>query len=107
MKRIALTLVSLLVALHGSAKSLPASDATYLFATATCPKCKMIAARLDKAGIPYQKLIAEENPEAVKTIIYSKLSNYSFQDLLNFIRFLHPIFIDKRFGSFYNYHTTL
>ncbi len=36
-----------------------------LFATATCPKCKMIAARLDKAGIPYQKLIAEENPEAV------------------------------------------
>ena len=36
-----------------------------LFATATCPKCKMIAARLDKAGIPYTKLIAEENPELV------------------------------------------
>ena len=36
-----------------------------LFATATCPKCKMIAARLEKAGIPYTKLIAEENPELV------------------------------------------
>ena len=27
----------------------------------------------------------EENPEAAETIIYSKLSNYSFQDPLNFI----------------------
>lgn len=40
MKRIALTLVSLLVALHGSAKSLPASDATYLFAQRdSCDLC--------------------------------------------------------------------
>ncbi len=38
-----------------------------LFATTTCPKCKMIAARLDKAGIPYKKLIAEENADLVST----------------------------------------
>ena len=34
-----------------------------LFASATCPNCKMAAMFLDKAGIAYKKLLAEENPE--------------------------------------------
>ena len=34
-----------------------------LFASATCPNCKMAAMFLDKAGIQYKKLLAEENPE--------------------------------------------
>ena len=34
-----------------------------LFASATCPNCKMAAMFLDKAGIEYKKLLAEENPE--------------------------------------------
>ena len=34
-----------------------------LFATATCPNCKMAATFLDKAGISYEKIFAEENKE--------------------------------------------
>ena len=34
-----------------------------LFATATCPNCKMAATFLDKAGIAYDKVLAEENRE--------------------------------------------
>ena len=32
-----------------------------LFATATCPNCKIAAKLLDEAGIPYEKLLVEEN----------------------------------------------
>ena len=34
-----------------------------LFTTATCPKCTMAAMFLDKAGIQYKKLLAEENAD--------------------------------------------
>ncbi len=37
-----------------------------LFATPTCPNCKLAAALLDKAGIPYVKMIAEEHPDLVE-----------------------------------------
>lgn len=37
-----------------------------LFATATCPNCKMAASFLDKAGISYKKLLAEENAVLAK-----------------------------------------
>lgn len=42
----------------------PASGAQYtLFATKTCPKCKIAAQFLEKAGIPYEKLFVEDNKE--------------------------------------------
>ena len=34
-----------------------------LFATKTCPKCKIAAQLLEKAGISYEKLFVEENVE--------------------------------------------
>ncbi len=34
-----------------------------LFASATCPNCKMAAMFLDKAGVEYKKLLAEENAD--------------------------------------------
>ena len=34
-----------------------------LFATATCPNCKIAAALLEKAGVGFEKLLAEENAE--------------------------------------------
>ena len=37
-----------------------AADGTYLFTTATCPNCKIACAVLDKAGVSYQKLLANE-----------------------------------------------
>ena len=33
------------------------------FATATCPNCKIAAALLEKAGISFEKLLAEENAD--------------------------------------------
>ena len=41
------------------------SDGIYLFTTATCPNCKIATALLDKAGVGYIKLLAEENTELV------------------------------------------
>ncbi len=36
-----------------------------LFATATCPNCRAAGMFLDKAGISYEKLLADENPDLV------------------------------------------
>ena len=41
------------------------SDGIYLFTTATCPNCKIATALLDKAGVGYIKLLAEENTQLV------------------------------------------
>ncbi len=43
----------------------PAETKTLLFATATCPNCRAAGMFLDKAGIGYEKLMADENPELV------------------------------------------
>ena len=37
-----------------------------LFATPTCPNCKAAATFLDKAGIPYEKLMANEHADLVE-----------------------------------------
>jgi ribonucleoside-triphosphate reductase len=37
-----------------------------LFATATCPNCRIAAQLLDKAGVPYEKLLGEENGELAR-----------------------------------------
>ena len=37
------------------------TDGCYLVATRTCPNCKMAASLLEKAGISYEKLYADEN----------------------------------------------
>ncbi len=39
------------------------ADGHYIFTTATCPNCKIACALLDKAGILYTKLLANENKE--------------------------------------------
>ena len=39
---------------------------TILFATATCPNCKAATVFLDKAGIKYEKLMADENAALVE-----------------------------------------
>ena len=38
-------------------------NAIYLFATATCPNCKIASAFLDKAGVVYEKLYANDKPQ--------------------------------------------
>ncbi|MBQ9841563.1 MAG: ribonucleoside triphosphate reductase [Clostridia bacterium] len=44
------------------------ADGVYLFATATCPNCKIAMPMLDKAGVAYVKLLAEENAELVTAL---------------------------------------
>ena len=44
------------------------ADGYYVFATAKCPNCKIACALLDKAGILYTKLLAEENKELTMTL---------------------------------------
>ncbi|MBE6827780.1 MAG: ribonucleoside triphosphate reductase [Ruminococcaceae bacterium] len=43
-------------------------DTTLLFATKTCPNCKVAASLLDKAGIQYSKVYVEDNPELAKQL---------------------------------------
>ena len=46
----------------------PLSDGIYLFATKTCPNCKIMAQLLDKAGIPFEKIYVEDNEELAKAL---------------------------------------
>ena len=41
------------------------ADGTFLFTTATCPNCKIACALLDKAGVAYEKLLANEYADLV------------------------------------------
>ncbi len=41
------------------------STSAILFATPTCPNCKLACALMDKAGFAYEKLMAEEHPDLV------------------------------------------
>ena len=45
------------------------ADATFtLFATKTCPKCKIAAQLLDQKGVTYEKLFVEDNVELAKKL---------------------------------------
>ena len=44
------------------------ADGNYLFTTATCPNCKIAKAVLDKAGIAYTALLANENADLVNEL---------------------------------------
>ena len=39
------------------------ADGNYLFTTATCPNCKVACSILDKEGVAYSKLLADENKD--------------------------------------------
>ena len=51
-----------------SAEENKVSDGNYLFTTATCPNCKIACATLDKAGVEYKKLLANENKELAEAL---------------------------------------
>jgi len=44
------------------------SDKVYLFATQTCPNCKVAVSLLEKAGVSYEKLYVNENEEMAKKL---------------------------------------
>ncbi|MEE1186329.1 MAG: ribonucleoside triphosphate reductase [Acutalibacteraceae bacterium] len=43
-------------------------DGNYLFTTATCPNCKIACSILDKQGVEYNKLLANENVELTQSL---------------------------------------
>ncbi len=45
-----------------------AVDTTLLFATKTCPNCRIAASLLDKAGVSYRKVYVEDEPELAKSL---------------------------------------
>ncbi len=51
-----------------SAEENKTPDGNYLFTTATCPNCKIACATLDKAGVEYKKLLANENKELAEAL---------------------------------------
>ncbi len=48
--------------------SVEMADGHYIFTTATCPNCKIVCALLDKAGILYTKILANENKELAMSL---------------------------------------
>jgi len=44
------------------------NDGVYLFASATCPNCKIAESLLGKANIEYTKILAEENAELTESL---------------------------------------
>ena len=48
------------------APAAPAQGKAILFSRVTCPNCKVAEAQLTKAGVPFEKLIADENVELCK-----------------------------------------
>ncbi|MGN1081919.1 MAG: anaerobic ribonucleoside-triphosphate reductase, partial [Candidatus Avispirillum sp.] len=53
---------------EGSDTDGSSSEAVMLFATKTCPKCKVAASMLDKAGIEYTKVYVEDNEELARSL---------------------------------------
>ncbi len=55
---------------HDDAHDMPAAEdkveAILLFATKTCPKCKVAGVLLDKAGVKYEKLYVEDNEDLAR-----------------------------------------
>lgn len=47
-------------------EALSAPSGVYLFTTKTCPNCKIAKSMLDKAGVEYNVVDAEDNPELCK-----------------------------------------
>jgi len=46
----------------------PVANGTYLFATKTCPNCKVAAALLERAGIPFTKIYVEDDKDTAKAL---------------------------------------
>ena len=44
----------------------PPPEAILLFATKTCPRCKVAGVLLDKAGVKYEKLYVEDNEDLAR-----------------------------------------
>ncbi|MBR6025735.1 MAG: ribonucleoside triphosphate reductase, partial [Firmicutes bacterium] len=64
-----------------------AGPKAYLFTTPSCPNCKLAMALLDKAGVPYEKLIAEEHPDLVSKFEIRQAPTLVFENAEGFEKY--------------------
>ena len=62
-------------------------DGVYVFASPTCPNCRIACAYMDKAGFQYEKLMAEENAELAKQYGVKQAPTLIVTDGVNFEKF--------------------
>ena len=58
-----------------------------LFATPTCPNCRIACSYMDKAGFKYEKLMAEENAELAKSYGVKQAPTLIITDGVNFEKY--------------------
>ena len=58
-----------------------------LFATPTCPNCRIACSYMDKAGFRYEKLMAEENAELAKQYGVKQAPTLIVTDGVNFEKY--------------------
>ena len=63
------------------------TDEIVLFATKTCPNCKMAKRLLDAAGVKYKVIDAEENPELTKRFNVKKAPTLFVPEKGSYIRY--------------------
>ncbi len=63
------------------------SDNIYLFATRTCPNCKVAVAMLEKANVSYEKLYVDENEEKAKKLGLKQAPTLVIESNDSFIKF--------------------
>ncbi|MBR2460483.1 MAG: ribonucleoside triphosphate reductase [Clostridia bacterium] len=73
-----------------------------LFATHTCPNCKMAKRFLDERGVPYETVYADENPELTRAydvkqaptlVVISDGSTVKYQNVSNIRKFAETAFV--------------
>ena len=69
-----------------------------LFATRTCPNCKVACAAMDKAGIAYEKIYADEDPASAETYGIRQAPTLVVREGDTFERFVGVSAIKRKLG---------
>ena len=69
-----------------------------LFATRTCPNCKVACAAMDKAGIAYEKIYADEDPASAETYGMRQAPTLVVREGDTFERFVGVSAIKRKLG---------
>jgi ribonucleoside-triphosphate reductase len=80
-------------------KEVNLSGKPLLFTTATCPNCKIAVALLDKAGVAYDKLLADENAELATKLGIKQAPTLVISDGANVTKYAGVSDIKKFLGN--------
>ena len=77
----------------------PSTGETILFATKTCPNCRIAAGLLDKANVKYRKVYVEDEPELAKQLGLKQAPTLVVQNGENIEKIVNVSNIKKYIGS--------